>query len=162
MDEEFDTAGPRIEGACTMELLAQVRHTGRVLGSYRVALGGEARLKVDVDLGAMVPQETFSGWRFKTQYWLRDIKIRTNMTSSVWVDLHQVVAARDGSIFDGEGAEIPPNEFLRMLETLPADEARAASFRFTVAVGEDGLMKLHMQSLPGPALLISGKPTLRQ
>jgi hypothetical protein len=83
LDEVFESAQPRLEGVATMELMAQVRHTGRILGNFRVALGGEARLKVDVDPGAMVPAEIFRGWRFKTQYWLRDIRIRTNMTSSV-------------------------------------------------------------------------------
>jgi hypothetical protein len=31
-----------------------------------------------------------------------------------------------------------------------------------VAAGEDYRMKLQLQSLPGPAVLITGKPTLRQ
>ncbi len=52
MDEEFETAQPQIEGLTTMELMVQVRHTGRMLSNFRIGLGGEARLKVDVDLGA--------------------------------------------------------------------------------------------------------------
>jgi hypothetical protein len=60
-------------------MVLRVRHTGRILGNLWVALGGDARLKVDVDLGAMLPQEIFRGWRYKTQFWMRDIKIRTNM-----------------------------------------------------------------------------------
>jgi hypothetical protein len=145
-----------------MELLAQVRHTGRILGNFRVALGGEARLKVDVDLGAMVPVEVFAGWRFKTQFWLRDVRIRTNMTSSVWVDLGATLAAKDGSVFDDGGAEIPEREVLRMLDELPESGPVNAAFRWVVAVGEDGQMKLQLQSLPGSAALVAGKPTLRQ
>ncbi len=61
LDEDFESAQPRLEVVATMELLAQVRHTGRILGNFRVALGGEARLKVDVDLGAMVPVDVFRG-----------------------------------------------------------------------------------------------------
>jgi hypothetical protein len=61
LEEDFKAAQPRLEGVATMELLAQVRHTGRILGNFRVALGGEARLKVNVDLGAMVPVEVFTG-----------------------------------------------------------------------------------------------------
>ncbi len=68
-DDVFETATPRIDGSSTMELLAQVWHTGRILGNFWVALGGEARLKVDVDLGAMLPQDIFKGWRYKTQFW---------------------------------------------------------------------------------------------
>ncbi len=54
----------------TMELMAQVRHTGRMLGNFWIALGGEARLKVDVDLGSLLPRDVFRGWRYCTQYWL--------------------------------------------------------------------------------------------
>jgi hypothetical protein len=160
--EEFETAQPRLEGVATMELLAQVRHTGRILGNFRVALGGEARLKVDVDLGAMVPVEVFAGWRFKTQFWLRDVRIRTNMTSSVWIDLGATLAAKDGSVFDDGGAEILEREVLRMLDELPESGPVNAAFRWVVAVGEDSQMKLQLQSLPGSAALVAGKPTLRQ
>jgi hypothetical protein len=162
LEEEFETAQPRLEGVATMELLAQVRHTGRILGNFRVALGGEARLKVDVDLGAMVPVEVFAGWRLKTQYWLRDIRIQTNMTSSVWMDLAATLAAKDGSVFDDRGVEIPEREVLRMLDKLPADGPDNAAYRWVVAVGEDNQMKLQLQSLPGSAVLLAGKPTLRQ
>ncbi len=44
LDEDFESAQPRLEGLATMELMAQVRHTGWILGNFRVALGGEARL----------------------------------------------------------------------------------------------------------------------
>jgi hypothetical protein len=47
LDEDFETATPQVEGMATMELMAQVRHTGRMLGNSRIAMGGEARLKVD-------------------------------------------------------------------------------------------------------------------
>ncbi len=57
---------PQIEGLTTMELMVQVRHTGRMLSNFRIGLGGEARLKVDVDLGAMIPREALHGWRFRT------------------------------------------------------------------------------------------------
>ena len=159
---EFESATPRIDGQATMELLAQVRHTGRILGNFRVSLGGVDRLKVDVDLGAMIPQQAFSGWRYKTQYWLRDIRIRTNMTSSAWVDVAGSVAARDSSIEDEGGAEIPAREFLRKLDEFEEDEPHSASTRWAVTVGEDNLMKLQLQSLPGQAVLLSGKPTLKQ
>jgi hypothetical protein len=92
LDEEFQVAQPQIEGPTTMELMVQVRHTGRMLSNFRIGLGGEASLKVDVDLGVMVPREAFHIWRFRTQYWPRDIKIRTNMTTSVWIDLADTIA----------------------------------------------------------------------
>jgi hypothetical protein len=161
LEEDFEVAQPQVEGALTMELLVQVRHTGRMLSNFRIGLGGEARIKVDVDLGAMVPRETFQGWRYRTQYWARDIKIRTNMTTSAWIDLADTIAAKDGSVFDDNGAEIPGREVLRLLDELQ-DDPKNAAYRWVVAVGEDNLMKLQLQSLPGPAVLITGKPTLRQ
>jgi hypothetical protein len=109
----------------------------------------------------MVPRETFQGWRFRTQYWPRDIKIRTNMTTSVWIDLADTIAAKDGNVVDDSGAEIPGREVLRLLEELQ-DDPRTAAHRWVVVVGEDNLMKLQLQSLLGPAVLITGKPTLRQ
>jgi hypothetical protein len=144
-----------------MELMVQVRHTGRMLSNFRIGLGGEARLKVDVDLGAMIPREALHGWRFRTQYWPRDIKIRTNMTTSVWNDLADTIAAKVGTVIDDNGAEIPGREVLRLLDELQEDP-KTAAYRWVVAVGEDNLMKLQLQSLPGPAVLIAGKPTLRQ
>jgi hypothetical protein len=127
-----------------------------------VALGGEARLKVDVDLGAMLPQDIFKGWRYKTQFWARDVKIRTNMTTSAWLDMTDSVSYKDANVFDDEGAEVSGGEFLRIVQELPEDEPHAAAVRWAVTVGEDSLMKLQLQSLPGPAVLVSGKPTLKQ
>jgi hypothetical protein len=132
-----------------------------MLSNFRIGLGGKARIKVDVDLGAMVPRDTFRGWRFRTQYWARDVKIRTNMTSSVWFDLEDAIAAKDGIVIDESGAEIPGRKVLRLLGELQEDP-KTAAFWWVVAVGEDNLMKLQLQSLPGPAVLIAGKPTLRQ
>jgi hypothetical protein len=161
LEEEFETAQPRVECSTTMELLAQVRHTGRMLNNFRIALGGEARLKVDVDLGAMVPREVFRGWRFRTQYWPQDICIRTNISSSVWFDLADTLASKEGNVLDDNGAEIPEREVLRLMDDLVEDPMNAA-FHWAIAVGEDNLMKLQLQSLPGSAVLVAGKPTLRQ
>ncbi len=143
MDEDFETAQPQIEGAATMELMVQVRHTERMLSNFRIGLGGEARIKVDVDLGAMVPRDTFRGWCFRTQYWARDVKIRTNMTSSVWFDLGDAIAAKDGTVVDDNGAEIPGREVLRLLDELQEDP-KTAGFWWVVAVGEDNMMKLFL------------------
>jgi hypothetical protein len=104
----------------------------------------------------MIPREALHGWRFRTQYWPRNIKIRTNMTTSVWIDLADTIAAKDGTVIDDNGAEIPGREVLRLLDELQEDP-KSAAYRWVVAVGEDSLMKLQLQSLPGPAVLIAGK-----
>jgi hypothetical protein len=51
-------------------------------------------------------------------------------------------------------------EFLQMPDDLPEDGPNSAAFQWAIAVGEDNLMKLHLQAVPGPAVLIAGKPTL--
>ncbi len=78
------------------------------------------------------------------------------------MDLAATLAAKDGNQSDDGGAEIPVREVLRMLDELPADGPNNAAFRWVVAVGEDNQMKLQLQSLPGSAVLVAGKPTLRQ
>jgi hypothetical protein len=40
----------------------------------------------------------------------------------------------------------------------PEDGPNSAAFQRAIAVSEDNLMKLHLQSVPGPAVLIAGKP----
>ncbi len=67
------------------------------------------------------------------------------MTSSVWMDLAATLAAKDGSVFDNGGAEIPEREVLRMLDELPADGPDNAAYRWVVAVSEDNQMKLQLQ-----------------
>jgi hypothetical protein len=83
------------------------------------------------------------------------------MTTSVWIDLADTIAAKDRTLIDDNGVEIPGREVLRLLDELQEDP-KSAAYRWVVAVGEDSLMKLQLQSLPGPAVLIAGKPTLRQ
>jgi hypothetical protein len=84
------------------------------------------------------------------------------MTSSVWMDLGGTLAAKGGNVFDDGGAEVPCREVLRMMDELPADGPNNAAFRWVIAVGKDNQMKLQLQSLPGSAVLVSGKQTLRQ
>ena len=43
--DDFTTARPCNTGLCGMELLAQVRPNGRILGHYRVSLGGRRQLQ---------------------------------------------------------------------------------------------------------------------
>jgi hypothetical protein len=55
------------------------------------------------------------------------VKIRTNMTSSAWFDLGDAIAAKDGTVIDDNGAEIPGREVLRLLEELPRTRKRRLS-----------------------------------
>ena len=53
--EHFETAGPRIIGDYTAEILAQARPNGRVMDHWRVILGGNKALEAEVDLAKLVP-----------------------------------------------------------------------------------------------------------
>jgi len=79
--DNFDLAVPRIEGLLTMELLAELRPSGRVLDPFRISVGGTKLLNVETSLFDFIPLDTFKGWRFKA-----DIGIRRNLTSSAWID----------------------------------------------------------------------------
>ena len=97
--EHFETAGPRIIGDYTEEILAQVRLNGRVMDHWRVVLGGSKALEAEVDLAKLVPAAaTLPKWRLTFQQWPRDLTIRSNMTTSGWVDLLALLAANEVSV----------------------------------------------------------------
>ena len=75
--ENFCTAGPRIHGDYTAELMAQARPNGRVLDHWRLALGGSKPLEVEFNLAAIIPAAaTLPKWRLTFQQWPRDVVIR--------------------------------------------------------------------------------------
>ncbi len=50
---------------------------------------------------------------------------------------------------------------MRMLEDLPEDGPESCSLRWAVTAGEDGGMRLQLQSLPCDAESLSGKPATK-
>jgi hypothetical protein len=112
----------------TAELHAQARQNGRVLDDFVFRIGGSETLKVEADLDKFIPQPEFKGWKVFFETWPHDILLRTNMATSVWQDMPAMVAFRDASVLDKDGAGIPASEFLRMLANLE-DEPDTASFR---------------------------------
>jgi hypothetical protein len=159
--EEFETAAPRVNGDMTMEVLAQLRPSGRILDNFRVALAGSKALNFDADLFSLIPAAVFKGWRVKGQCWARDVAIRANVFSSGWIDLAVTIAMRELDVFDAEGAAIPAGEFLRILNDLDEDGPCTASYRFAVVVGEDNKPRIQIQSLPASAVFLSGKALLK-
>jgi hypothetical protein len=60
---EYEIADPIMPAttmAHTMELLAQLRPTGRILDSFRISLDG-ALLNRNLDLGQLIPSDVFRG-----------------------------------------------------------------------------------------------------
>ena len=157
---EFLHAHAQIQGVHTVQLLAQLRSTGRILDAHRLVLGGTEILDVDIDISEAIPNPRLSGWRLRFQIWPRDIALRRNMASSNWLDIEAIVAGRDAEILDDKGALIPQNEFLGILadSTLP----NSGSVRWVVTSGDDASLQLRLQGLPGSAPSLNAKPILRK
>jgi hypothetical protein len=65
-----------------MELTAQLRPSGRVLGNFRIPLDGVSVMNKELDLGQRIPDSTFKGHKLAFQYGPRDILIRRNIMTS--------------------------------------------------------------------------------
>ncbi len=159
-DVEFNHVNASIPGTHTVELLARVRDTGRVMGDTRLVLGGTDILEVNIRIQDAIPSPRLAGWRLKYQVWPRDITLRPNMSSSAWMDLEAMVTGRDAEVTDEQGTGIPPNEFLGVLEGLP--DPKSAATRWAVVCGDDGGIHLQLQALPATAAVLSAKPVLRK
>ena len=144
----------------SVELLAQVRPSGRILDASRVVIGGDEVIDVDVNLFNAVPSPRLAGWKLRFQTWPRDIVIRRNQATSAWIDLEALIAGRDAEVFDREGAGIPANEVLGLLGEL--ESPNAAALRWAVVLGDDSELHLQLQALPASAPVLDGKPALRK
>jgi hypothetical protein len=158
--QDFLIAHCSLAGARSVELLAQQRNNGRVLDAARMVLGGSEIIQVDVDLFEVVAAPALKGWRLRYQVWPRDINIRLNMATSAWRDLEAIIAGRDAEIVGADGAFIPQNEFLALLSE--SEGPCSAALRWQVISGDDGGIYLQLQSLPGSAPVLNGKPALRK
>jgi hypothetical protein len=162
--DDYETALPAVSSsseAYTMELMAQLRPTGRILDGFKVVLNGAAPLSRELDLGSIIPARCFKNWKLNFQYWPRDIQIRRNMISSAWYDVPALICSNEAQVLDDQGAGIPANEFMAMLDDAPEDGPESGSVRWAVIIGEDGSPKLQLQSLPCDAVSLSGKPATK-
>jgi hypothetical protein len=74
---------------------------------------------------------SISRWTVHLQKWPRDVNLRAGMLTGVWSDVAGLVSSRDAAVFDAQGAQIPPNEFLRRLTEEDSDPL-FASVRWAV------------------------------
>ena len=159
--EDFDLAVASLvasDNAVAVELLAQLRPSGRILDNFRFAVNGNQILDSELDLGQLLPADALRGYKLRYQYWPRDINIRRNMTTSSWADVTDLVAANNASVLDPEGAGIPYGEFRQLLDEIPDEGPETCSIRWAIVVGEDSFLKLQLQSLPGDASSLNGRP----
>jgi hypothetical protein len=71
----------------TGALLLEVQPDGSVAGQHRFILGGLSILDIDVPANRMASASGSSGYRLKWQVWPRDVQLRPNSYTSVWMDL---------------------------------------------------------------------------
>ena len=145
----------------TAELFATVRDNGRILDDFRCVLGGHAVFEASFELGKVMEDPSISRWTVHLQKWPRDVTLRAGMLTGVWSDVAGLVSSRDAAVFDAQGAQIPPNEFLRRLTEDDSDPL-FASVRWAVVLGDNGRLVAQIQGLPGPAAVLNGKPALKR
>lgn len=158
---EYETAILDATEPLEMDLLAQIRPTGRILDNFRLVLGGTAPLRATVDLGAAIPGRTFEGYRLGLQQWPRDIRIRQNMLSSAWLSIRGLTGSNDAAVTDPEGEAVGADEYARMVQDLNEAGPESAAIRWAVCAGGDRRPVLQLQSLPATANYLNGRAAFR-
>jgi hypothetical protein len=159
---DFDIALPSGQGEITLELLAQLRNTGRILDGLGFALDGTAPLEISVDLFQLLPVDSCRGLCLAQQFWPWDIRLRRNMTTSTWTSVTDSVASNDADVLDDSGAGVSPAAFARILDQLPGTGPTNTPTRWAVVIGADGLLKLQLQGLPLVASYLNNRSTFRR
>lgn len=93
--------------------------------------------------------------------WPRDIQMRANMTTSIWLDVEEMLSASFIAVEIAETGE--PDLEDRLLSLLLGDGVKkaAGAVRWATVVGDDGHIRLALQGLPGSVELVGSKPSLR-
>jgi hypothetical protein len=159
---DYDTAMPAVPGEFVVELLAQLRNTGRILDGFRFALDGSRALEAHVYLDQVLPVGELKGLQALIQCWPRDVKIRKNMLTSTWTSITDSLASNEMDITDEDGGGVTPGAVMRILERLPGNGLVNASTRWAVTAGSDGFLKLQLQGLPLVASVLNNRSTFKR
>ncbi len=100
--EDFETASARGGGKAAVDLFLQARANGRCIDHFRLVLGGSSILEANVPLTRVFNAPSLSDYKLQFQFWARDVKIRRNMTTSVWSDAYATLASRNITAWKGE------------------------------------------------------------
>ena len=130
---DFETAVSSLMGSLNVELLAQLRDNGRILDHWRLTVGGSRVQQLLVPMTEMFQLPSLSAWRFRMQFWARDMLIRRNMTTSIWVSISTILAAREAQVIDDSDQLVPTEAVLAEIQKAKADSA----IRWAVVIGED-------------------------
>jgi hypothetical protein len=68
-------------------VLIHVDEAAKIYGGYRIVLGGNETIKLDVPAKEVLFMGESDSYRIQMEVWPRDIHIRENMMSSDWIDL---------------------------------------------------------------------------
>jgi hypothetical protein len=102
---DYDTAMPAVPGEFVVELLAQLRNTGRILDGFRFTLDSTKALEAYMNLDKILPVSELKGLQALIQCWPRDVKIRRNMLSSSWTSITDTSPAMRWTSWTRTGAE---------------------------------------------------------
>jgi len=162
-DADFEVAVPRDPGHLGVELMAQVRMTGRIQDHFRLVLGGDQLLEFNVPLASCFSLAEPPRWNLSFSVWPRDIIIRRNMSSSTWYDIRDQVAANDVQLMNETGEAVSNGTFVELLaaNTPPNKPPVSSSIRWAIIAGDGDKPALQLQLLPFSSSQIDGKPMLK-
>jgi hypothetical protein len=159
--QEFATAVPANPGEVGAEVMAQARVTGRFIDNVRVALGGTRILEAAFSTAAIFDADLIPETPLIYQKRPADIIIRTNLNSSEWADVRDLLQERE-ILAARPGVEEDDNEdLLTLLDGLEGPTANQAAIRWAVCVGDDQRLQLVLQALPGSATVLNSKRALK-
>jgi len=161
--DDFELAEPRDPGVHGVEVMAQVRNTGRILDHFRLALGGSALLEAKFLLKHIMSSDRIPNIEIGYRIWPRDVKPRRNMTTTEWVDIRDLLAKRDVTLTDlDKNEEVEAANVLAGLDEIGGGPGKlSGSIRWGVCAGPDRRINLHLMALPSPLSTFSGKPVFR-
>jgi hypothetical protein len=161
--EQFDTAGPRDPGTLGLELLIQIRDTGRAQDHFRVALGGSELLTGFLPMRDILHvSKEFPPWTIEYSKWPTDIILARNRTTSVWVDMMALIESREVIIKDDDDRVVPYEDVLEELaKETHVSSVPSCSARWAAGVSDSDKMVLMLQVLPATADFLNGRPITR-
>jgi hypothetical protein len=161
---DFSTAEPPEPGDLGVQLLAQVRASGRIADHMRLAIGGSKILEATFSSQLVFASPMIPAMTLVMQRRPRDINFRCNMTSSEWMDVTNLLRNREliaGGQQEGNEEEDDNDDILILLENLVDLHQGQASIRWAVGVTSDRQLELILQALPASANNLNSKPMLK-
>jgi hypothetical protein len=147
--DEFMTANPRANSEYCAEVMAQVRPNGRIMDHWRITLGGSAILETSVRIDRLIPAAlNLPRKKLQLQYWLRDVTIRRNMTTSTWIDVADLIRVNNATLVDKEDAATTSEDVLNILGAMQDKSAASTAIRWAVVISDDGQLELQLPTPP--------------